>query len=92
MVEVVPAEVGEDGDGEAGGVDPVQVTEFSVVFSAIALPLTYLPILVIANDPKYMGDKVNGRATNFFGLVFLALILVASIAAIPLMIITGAGA
>lgn len=74
------------------GVDPVQVTEFSVVFSAIALPLTYLPILIVANDPKYMGDEVNGRATNFFGLIYLGLILVASIAAIPLMIVTGAGA
>ncbi|WP_431246000.1 NRAMP family divalent metal transporter [Leifsonia xyli] len=74
------------------GVDPVQVTEFSVVFSAIALPLTYLPILIVANDPKYMGDRVNGKVTNFFGLIFLGIILVASIAAIPLMIVTGAGA
>jgi Mn2+/Fe2+ NRAMP family transporter len=74
------------------GVDPVQVTEFSVVFSAIALPLTYLPILIVANDPKYMGDRVNGKVTNVFGLIFLAIILVASIAAIPLMIVTGAGA
>lgn len=74
------------------GVDPVQVTEISVVFSAIALPLTYLPILIIANDPKYMGDRVNGRMTNVFGLIFLGIILLASIAAIPLMIVTGAGA
>jgi Mn2+/Fe2+ NRAMP family transporter len=74
------------------GVDPVQVTEISVVFSAIALPLTYLPILIVANDPKYMGEHVNGKATNAFGLVFLGIILVASIAAIPLMIVTGAGA
>ena len=73
------------------GVDPVQVTEFSVVFSAVALPLTYLPILIVANDPRYMGKRVNGRATNFVGLIFLALIVVASIAAIPLMIVTGAG-
>jgi len=73
------------------GVDPVEVTEVSVVFSSIALPLTYLPILIVANDPRYMGKLVNGRVTNFFGLVFLAIILVASIAAIPLMIITGAG-
>jgi Mn2+/Fe2+ NRAMP family transporter len=70
----------------------VQVTEISVVFSAIALPLTYLPILIVANDPKNMGKRVNGRVTNFFALIYLAIILVASIAAIPLMIITGAGA
>ncbi|TRW46522.1 Nramp family divalent metal transporter [Georgenia yuyongxinii] len=74
------------------GVDPVLVTEYSVVFSAIALPLTYLPILVIANDPEYMGEHVNGRLGNALGLVYLVVILVASLAAIPLMILTGAGA
>ena len=46
------------------GVDPIKVTEYSIVLSAAALPLTYFPILVIANDPDYMGDKVNGRFLN----------------------------
>ena len=46
------------------GIDPVQLTELSVVFSAIALPLTYLPILIVANDPEYMGVHVNGRMLN----------------------------
>lgn len=73
------------------GVDPVMVTEYSVVFSAIALPLTYLPILIVANDPGYMGDKTNGRVLNMLGSVYLVIILVASLAAIPLMIVTGAG-
>lgn len=75
----------------ATGVDPVLVTEYSVVFSAIALPLTYLPILIVANDPEYMREHVNGRAVNALGMVYLVIILVASIAAIPLMIVTGAG-
>jgi manganese transport protein len=74
------------------GVDPVLVTEYSVVFSAIALPLTYLPILVVANDPEYMGEHVNGRALNVAAQVYLVVILVASLAAVPLMIVTGAGA
>jgi Mn2+/Fe2+ NRAMP family transporter len=73
------------------GVDPVQVTEYSVVFSAIALPLTYLPILIVANDPSYMGEKVNGKALNLFATVFLVIILIAALAAIPLMIVSGAG-
>lgn len=73
------------------GVDPVMVTEYSVVFSAIALPLTYLPILIVANDPEYMGDKTNGRLLNVFGSIYLVIIVVASVAAIPLMIVTGAG-
>src|SRR4051812_31543138 len=63
------------------GVDPVQVTEYSVVFSAIALPLTYVPILIIANDPEYMGELVNSRTVNFLGTVFLVVILVAAVAA-----------
>ncbi len=74
------------------GVDPIKVTEYSVVFSAVALPLTYVPILVVANDPDYMGDQVNGRVLNTLGLVFLVIVLVAAVAAIPLMIMTGAGA
>ncbi|WP_456788744.1 NRAMP family divalent metal transporter [Cellulomonas sp. P5_C5] len=72
-------------------VDPIKITEFSVVFSAIALPLTYLPILLVANDPEYMGEHVNGRVTNALALVYLVIIVTASVAAIPLMIATGAG-
>ena len=62
-----------------------------MVFSAVALPLTYLPILIVANDPEYMGRHVNPRPISVAALVYLVIILVASLAAIPLMIITGAG-
>jgi manganese transport protein len=72
-------------------VDPVKVTEYSVVFSAVALPLTYFPILVVANDPDYMGARVNGRLANGLGTIFLVLVVVAALAAIPLMIATKAG-
>lgn len=75
----------------ATGVDPILITEYSVVFSAIALPLTYLPILIVANDPEYMGKYVNGTVTNVLGMIYLVIIVAASVAAIPLMIITGAG-
>jgi Mn2+/Fe2+ NRAMP family transporter len=62
-----------------------------VVFSAVALPLTYFPILVVANDPDYMGDRVNGRLANGLGSVYLVLVVVAAVAAIPLMLVTKAG-
>ena len=75
----------------ATGVDPITVTELSVVFSAVALPLTYFPILVVANDPQYMGDDVNGRIRNGLGVGFLVIILVAAVAAIPLLIVSGMG-
>jgi manganese transport protein len=72
-------------------IDPIKVTEYSIVLSAAALPLTYFPILVIANDPDYVGDKTNTRFTNFVGTIYLFILLLVSIATIPLMIITKAG-
>ncbi|MDQ7992801.1 MAG: divalent metal cation transporter [Propionicimonas sp.] len=75
----------------ATGVDPVMVTEVSVVFSAAALPLTYLPILIVANDPDYMGRHVNGRWLNAAGQAYFGVILVVSVAAIPLLVATGVG-
>lgn len=73
------------------GVDAIKVTEYSVVFSAIALPLTYVPVFVVANDPEYMGEAVNGPVVNALGQVFLVVVVVASLAAIPLMLLSGAG-
>ncbi|HET7532267.1 MAG TPA: divalent metal cation transporter [Nocardioidaceae bacterium] len=72
-------------------IDPILVTEFSVVFSAVALPLTYLPILIVANDPAYMGAHKNGWLANTFGSIYLVVVLVASMAALPLMIWTKLG-
>ncbi|MET8835612.1 divalent metal cation transporter [Micromonospora sp. NPDC004540] len=72
-------------------VDPVRLTEYMLVLSAVVLPLTYLPILVVANDRNYLGDRVNGWWTNLLGALFLLLIVAASVAAIPLAIVTGMG-
>lgn len=73
------------------GVDPITVTEYSLVLSAAALPLTYLPIFVVANDRGYLGDRVNSRFTNILGSVYLVLLCAVSVAAVPLMIYTKAG-
>jgi manganese transport protein len=73
------------------GVDPIMLTEYAVIFSAVALPLTYIPILLVANDREYMGSHTNGRLANVLGLVYLVVIMVIAIAAIPLMIITNVG-
>lgn len=72
--------------------DPIIVTEYSIVLSAAALPLTYLPILIVANDPAYMKDKTNSRLLNAVASGFLVLLIVVALATIPLMIWTKAGA
>jgi Mn2+/Fe2+ NRAMP family transporter len=72
-------------------IDPVKVTEYSVVLSAAALPLTYFPILVVANDRTYLGDKVNSWLSNTIASIYLLIILVVAAVTIPLMIATKAG-
>jgi Mn2+/Fe2+ NRAMP family transporter len=72
--------------------DPVLITEYSIVLAAAALPLTYLPILIVANDPDYMKDKKNSKPLNAIAFVYLLLLGIVSIATIPLMIVTKVGA
>src|SRR3954452_10331386 len=71
-------------------IDPIKVTEYSIVLSAAALPLTYFPLLVVANDRDYMGDEVNGRFVNAVATVYLFILVVVAVITIPLMIATKA--
>ncbi len=72
-------------------VDPIKVTEYSIVLSAAALPLTYLPILLVANDRDYMGDQANRWLSNVLGSVFVVVLAVVAAVTIPLMVVTKAG-
>lgn len=74
------------------GLHPILITEVSLVFSAVALPLTYLPVLIVANDSDYLGEATNGRLSNMLGTAILVVVLIAAVAAIPLMVMTGIGA
>jgi manganese transport protein len=73
------------------GVDPVLVTEYSVIFSVVALPLTYVPIFLVANDRAYMGTHANGKLGNAAGFFYLVVILAIAVAAIPLMLLSNMG-
>ena len=73
------------------GVDPIQLTEYSVVFSVVVLPLTYLPVLLVARDPTFMGEHTNGALASFFGWLYMGIIVAVALSAIPLLIATNAG-
>ena len=73
------------------GIDPVQLVEYSVIFAVVVLPLTYLPILLMSKDKKYMGKHVNSKADSAVGRLFLVLITLAAAAALPLMVLTHSG-
>jgi manganese transport protein len=73
------------------GVDPILVTELSVIFSVVALPLTYTPILLVANDQAYMGEHANGVLGNVFGIFYLVVVFVIAVAALPLLLLSNMG-
>ena len=73
------------------GVDPVQVVEYSIVFSVVILPLTYFPLLLVASDGRVMGAHRNGIVANVLGWAYLALVTLAALAAIPLLVLTHGG-
>ena len=62
-----------------------------MIFAVMALPFTFLPMLLVANDRTYMGDHKNGMFGNAVGVFFLAVLVIGAVAALPLVIITGGG-
>ena len=72
-------------------IDPIQLTIVSVVLGAAAIPLTYFPVLIVANDRSYMGRWVNGKVSNTLGVLLLVVMTVTSLATLPLLFATKAG-
>jgi Mn2+/Fe2+ NRAMP family transporter len=73
------------------GVDVMMLVEFAVLFSILVLPLTYLPLLLLAGDRKYMREHANGPVAKTLGWVYFAIITSAALAALPLFILTSGG-
>jgi manganese transport protein len=73
------------------GINPVQIVEYAVFFAVVVLPLTYYPVLRLAGDRKLMGRHVNAGVIRILGWVYLAIISVVAVAAVPLMVITHNG-
>ena len=73
------------------GVDPMQLVEYAVLFSILVLPLTYLPLLLLARDKSYMREHANGPLANTLGWLYFVIILFAALAALPLFFLTSGG-
>lgn len=72
-------------------IDPIKITIYAVYLGAATLPFTFIPILIVANDRRYMADLTNGRLANFLGSIYVLVVAAAAIAALPLLIATKAG-
>ncbi len=73
------------------GIKPLTLVNFSIVFGMVIMPLTYFPILKSAGDSDIMGKHANSKFYDAIGWVFLIMITLAAVVAIPLMIVTHSG-
>ncbi|MEH1839435.1 MAG: divalent metal cation transporter [Nostoc sp.] len=71
------------------GIDPLQLTLFSMAITAVILPPVIIPFLVLMNDELYVGKYRNGWISNSVVIFTMALTFVLAIVAIPLEIIGG---
>jgi len=71
------------------GVDPLKLTVLSMALTALSLPVTVVPLLVIMNDAVYVGEDRNHWAGNTALVVISGLVFVVSLVALPLQFVGG---
>jgi manganese transport protein len=73
------------------GVKALTLVNFSIVFGMMIMPFTYYPILKTASEPELMGRHVTGKLQHAVAKVFFGIIVIAALAALPLMLLTKSG-
>ena len=71
------------------GVDPLALTNISMVLTAASLPLTVVPLFVLMNDREVMSSDGNGWISNLALGVISLLAIALMAAAIPLQLTGG---
>lgn len=71
------------------GVDPLQLALFGSAFTALVLPISLFPFLVLMNDRSYLGDQVNPRWLNIVVVGILGMASVIALVSLPLLYLSG---
>jgi len=71
------------------GVDPLQLTLFSMALTSLTLPIVTFPFLILMNDRDYVGEYGNGWISNTAVIVISLLASVLALVAIPLQLMGG---
>ena len=71
------------------GIDPLQLTLFSMAITTLILPPVIIPFLVLMNDESYVGKHRNGWISNAVVIFTIALAFILAIVAIPLEFLGG---
>ena len=69
------------------GIDPLKLTVFAMALTALSLPVTVVPLLVLMNDSMYLGDHTNGWISNAAVLAVSLVACVVALVAIPLQLL-----
>ena len=59
--------------------------------SIVVLPLSYLPLMLLAGDKSYMGGYANKWLAKGLGWTYFVVVTIAALAAIPLYLLTSGG-
>lgn len=71
------------------GPDPLRLALYGSAFTALVLPISLVPFLVLMNDPAYLGDRTNGKLANIGLGAVLIIAFVVAVVSIPLLILSG---
>ena len=71
------------------GLDPLQITIFSMALTAATLPISIAPFLILMNDEHYLEEYRNGWFSNTVVILIVALASLVAIVTIPLQIFGG---
>lgn len=73
------------------GFNPLNLVEYAVIFSVVILPFTYYAIFKVATDKKIMGKYRTKTFGSILSWIYLVIILIIAVTAIPLMITSHMG-
>ena len=54
--------------------------------TALSLPVTVMPLLVLMNDPQYLGEYTNGWVSNAAVLAVSVIVCLVALVALPLQV------
>lgn len=71
------------------GIDPLSLALLGSAFTALILPISLSPFLVLMNDRTYLGDRVNGGLSNTALVAILVIAFVVAAVSLPLLLLSG---
>jgi Mn2+/Fe2+ NRAMP family transporter len=70
-----------------GGIDPLQLTMFSMAVTVVVLPILIGPLMAVMNDKDVLASHTNGWITNVAVFAIVGLSFVLAVVAIPLQLL-----